>query len=388
MSHPYDTLTAQRLRNKTCVKWHHFDDDVLPLWVADMDFPVAEPIKAAITEVLDRNDLGYPPHDGLPGLKEAALERLSARYGWQLQPEQLQALNGTVSELYLAVLACTSVGEEVIVQAPIYPPFLSAIGDAGRNVLYNQLLETPHGWEIDFDGLEKLVTPATRLLALCNPHNPSGRVFKRDELEKLADFALRHRLWVVSDELHSDLVYPGHAHLPLASCPEIGQRTLTLFGPTKTFTIAGLRISFIASRNSELLERIKTFAHGLVGAPNVLAQAAAIAAYREGGPWLEQTLSYLDGNRRFLADYLKEHLPGVGYRPPEGTYLAWLDFHKLLPADELEDFLLKEAKVGLNLGPVYGPGGEGFARLNFATSRGILTEALDRIRDAYHARLD
>lgn len=388
MVHPYDTLTAQELRNKTCVKWHHHEDDVLPLWVADMDFPVAEPIKAAIMAVLERNDLGYPPHDGLPGLKEAALERLSTRYSWQLQPDQLHAFDSTVSDLYLAVLACSGVGEEVIVQTPIYPPFLSAIGDTGRNVLYNGLLETPHGWEIDFDGLEALVTPATRLLALCNPHNPSGRVFTRDELEKLADFALRHRLWVVSDELHSDLVYPGHTHTPLASLgPEIGQRTLTLFGPTKTFTIAGLRISFIASPNTQLLERVKTLAHGLVGAPNVLAQAAAIAAYREGGPWLEQTLTYLEQNRQFLADYLQEHLPQVGYHPPEGTYLAWLDFRKLTPAEELEDFF-KEAKVGLNLGSAYGPGGEGFARLNFATSRGILKEALDRIRDAYHARLD
>ena len=393
MTQPFDTakadaLEASALEDKACLKWQHHPVGVLPLWVADMDFPTAKPIQEALEAYAKSNNLGYPSWEGLPGLRESVQRRLEMRYGWEVEPPHIYPLNGIVTGLFLGCLALASEGEEVIVQSPIYPPFMMAVEETGRVPLYNPLVQGENGWEMDFDGLEALVTPATRLLMLCNPHNPTGRVFRRAELERLADFALRHRLWVVSDELHSDLVYEGETHIPIASLSEeIAERTVTLFGPTKTFNIAGLKIGFAVSQNEGLLERFKARALGLVGEPNVMAQAATMAAYGHGEAWLEGALTYLDGNRRSIKSFLDEHLPEVGYTLPEGTYLAWLDFRAWGLGDELYPFLLEEAKVGLNDGPAYGPGGEGFARLNFATSRGIVEEALTRIRDARRARV-
>jgi cysteine-S-conjugate beta-lyase len=388
MPHPFDSLSAKDLRKKTCTKWQRHPEEVLPLWVADMDFPVAEAIKQALLDYVPGDDFGYAQACGLPGLKEALQERL-ARFGWRVEAEHLEPLSGIICGLHLATVVCAGPSEEVVVQSPIYPPFLSTIKDNGRVILYNELVETPRGWEIDFEALEGLVTPMTRLLMFCNPHNPTGRVFRRDELERLADLVLKHRLWVVSDELHSDLVYSysGHEHIPFASLDsEIAVRTVTLLGPTKTFNIAGLKIGFMIAQNETLLKALKRQA-GHLFTPNVMAQAATIAAYRQGDGWLEETLGYLRTNRDFIARFLLEELPRVSYFPPEGTYLAWLDFRGLGLEGDLYRFLLEDARVALNDGPLYGPGGEGFARLNFATSRVILEEALIRIRDACKMRL-
>ena len=271
-------------------------------------------------------------------------------------------------------------------QSPIYGPFRMAVEETGRKPVYNPFVHDGAHWRIDFGALEASVTPATRLFMLCNPQNPTGRVFTRDELERLAEFVLKHRLWVVSDELHSDLVYAGHEHIPFASLSDdIAQRTITLFGPTKTFNIAGLKIGFLVSQNEALLKRVQSLAHGLVGAPNVVAQAATIAAYNEGDAWLKETLSYLQANRDFVADFVKRELPGVEHTSPEGTYLAWLDFRSL-GLENPEAYLLEQAKVALNDGSWFGPGGEGFVRLNFATSRHIVQAALERIRDAVRRR--
>ncbi len=382
MPHAYDLLDVAAFKDKHCLKWHHYPRDVLPLWVADMDFPTAEPIKEALVEQASSNNLGYPVWKGLPGLIESAVEHLKS-HNWHIEAADVHLLNGIIPGLYLASLACASEGEEVIIQSPIYPPFMMAVNETRRVPLYNQLRRNNDRWEIDFEHLESLLTPATRLLMLCNPHNPTGHVYSREELEKLAEFVLRHRLWVVSDELHSDLIYPGYKHIPFASLnPELAQRTITLFGPTKSFNIAGLKIGFMIVQNHALLSRLRKLAHGLVWGPNVMAQAASIAAYRQGQEWLADTVQYLDGNRKLIADFLADCLPQVRYLEPKGTYLAWLDFSALELGDNLHNFLLNKAQVGLNPGPSYGPGGEGFARLNFATSRAIVQEALERIHQA------
>lgn len=376
--HPFDQITLAELQRQPGVKWRHFAPDVIALWVADMDFPVAPEIVAALQERAGGH-LGYPTATGEPGLLEAIVNRMEARHGWKLREENIWLINGVIPSLYLAVLACSSPGDEVIIQTPIYPPFISAVQETGRVPRYNPLVVQNGQYQIDFAQLETLVTPATRLLLLCHPHNPTGRVFCRDELGQLADFVVRHNLWVVSDELHSDLLYPGEQHLPLAALhPEISERTITVFGPTKTFNIAGLKIGIVVSQNAALLTRLKRRARGLVTGPNLMAQTATLAAYRLGQPWLELTLRYLDSNRRFLGDYLLNHLPGVGYLPPQATYLAWLDFRALGLGDRLYQALL-ECRVGLNDGPQYGPGFEGFARLNFATPRPVLEEALTRL---------
>lgn len=380
----FDSLTAEKLRSKACAKWQNYPADVLPLWVADMDFPVSDKIKDALRAYADSDNFGYPAMDGHPGVKEATLKRLSERHGWTLEAKDLSLINGIVPGLFLSVMALSSAQDEVIVPSPIYGPFKMAIEMTGRKGVFVPLLEPDY--ELDFDALEKSVTPASRILMLCNPHNPVGRVFRRDELEKLADFALRHRLWVVSDELHSDLIFSGHKHIPFATLGhEIAQRTLTLFGPTKTFNIAGLKIGFAAAQNPELLNRFETVGAGLMGKPNVFAQTALVAAFNEGDAWLNETLSYLEANRDFIGEYLKTHLPQIGYRAAEGTYLAWLDMRKL-ELENPEAFALEQAKVALNNGAWFGPGGEGFLRLNFATSRGILSEALERLKTAIHAR--
>ncbi len=383
LTHLFDSLTAEKLQNKACAKWQNYSSDILPLWVADMDFPVSDKIKDALRSYADSDNFGYPSYQGLPGVKEVTLKRLTERHGWTIDAKALTLINGIVPGLFLSVMALTSAQDEVIVPSPIYGPFKMAIEMTGRKGVFVPLLEP--NYELDFEALENSVTPASRVLMLCNPHNPVGRVFRRDELEKLAEFALRHRLWVVSDELHSDLVFSGHKHIPFGSLGgEISQRTITLFGPTKTFNIAGLKIGFAASENPALLKRFEAVSAGLMGQPNVFAQTALLAAFSEGDAWLSETLTYLERNRDFIGEYVTANLPQIGYRAPEGTYLAWLDMRKLA-LENPETFALEQAKVALNNGAWFGPGGEGFLRLNFATSRGIVTEALERLKTAVNA---
>ena len=388
MPHPFDQLEQETLREKSCMKWQRYENDVLPLWVADMDFPIAEPIRESLLTYARGDNFGYPKPEGLPGLKEVVQARLSERYGWSVEPGDIHLINGIVPGLYLGALALAGPGEEVMIHTPMYPPFMKAIKDTGRTPLYSQLVFTGNEWQIDFDKMEAQLTPATRLMMLCNPHNPSGRVFRREELERLADFALRHRLWVVSDELHSDLTYEGHEHIPFASLSEeVAERTVTLYGPTKTFNIAGLKIGFLIAQNRPLLKRMKEVAGYLVAPPNVMAQTATMAAYERSQDWYKSMMGYLDDNRRFVHGFLDEHLPQVKHMTPEGTYLSFMDFSALDVGKDLYDFLLEDCRVGLNDGPAYGPGGEGFTRLNFATSRAIVEEALERIKRGVEQRV-
>lgn len=389
MDHPFDALSEEALRERTSVKWNHFPQEVLPCWVADMDFPVAREIRERIADFASAGDLGYPPKGGLPGLREAVADRLTERHALAVEPDQIKVLAGVIPGLNLACRALAGPGEGVVVQPPIYPPFMGAIKASGRQAVWNPMVEGTAGWELDLDGLEEAIEPSTRLLMLCNPQNPTGRVFRRDELERLAEIVLRHRLWVVSDELHADLALFGR-HIPFASLdPEVAQRTLTLYGPTKAFNIAGLKIGFAFSANRELLAAVDRAGRGMVVAGNVLAQVAAIAAYRDAGGWLGDTSDYLRANRDELVDFIRLRLPGVRLNPPEGTYLAWLDLRDCdLPVPAAQ-FLLENAKVGLNAGGDFGPEGErsydGFARLNFATSRALLLAALGRMRSALTA---
>lgn len=381
--HPFDRLSPDRLRRSGALKWTRHPDDVLPLWVADMDFPTADAIRDAIRAAADEGLFLYPPHEGLPGLREAVAGRLADRYGWSVPEEAVRPLPGIVPGLELAAAAFAGPGEEVLIPSPFYPPFTLATEAAGRVPVHVPMVrDDERGWHYDLDALEAAVTPATRLLMLCHPHNPTGRVATEAELRTLADFALRHRLWVVSDELHADLTLDGR-HLPFASLgPEIARRTLTLYGPTKAFNIAGLKVGFAIAENEALLERVRRVGTMRTPAPNVVAQAAARAAYTQPGAeaWLQGTLDYLRGNRDLVVRAV-EGLPGVRIDPPQATYLAWLDVR----GGGLEApaaFLLEEAGLALNDGAAYGPGGEGFVRLNFACPRPLLREALGRLERA------
>ncbi|RDI95372.1 putative C-S lyase [Meiothermus sp. QL-1] len=359
------------------LKWHFYPPDVLPLWVADMDFPVAEAILRAVEERL-RLGLGYPPPRGDGELLERIVEDQAGKGLKDLSPENLLLTSSVVPGIYASVLALSSPGDEVIIQVPVYPPFLNALREHQREVRYNPLQPTTQGWAIDFEQLERLVTPRTRLLMLCNPQNPTGRVFRREELLRLAEFALEHRLWVMVDELWADLVFERD-HVPLASLgPEIAQRTVTLTGPGKAYNTAGLGGGVVISHNPRLLAALAQVLKGLGGHPNVLSMAAWRAALEHGRPWLEAVRAQLRANRDFLSAFLQSRLPQVGYTPPEGTYLAWLDFRQAL-GEEAYQKVLERGRVGLSDGRAFGPFYAGWLRLNFATSQKVLAEALERI---------
>jgi cystathionine beta-lyase len=365
-------------------KWHFFPQDVLPMWVADMDFPICPAIPKAIVERL-QEQVGYPPMQGDKQLLDLIIQQQGRHGLTNLASENLLLTTSVVPAIYASVLALSSPGDEVITQVPVYHPFLYALNEHHRVTRHNPLLRTPTGWEIDFDQLESLVTPRTRLLMLCNPQNPTGRVFRRDELERLAEFALRHRLWVMADELWADLIFEGPHHSMASLSPEIAQRTVTLTGPCKTYNLAGLGGGVAISHNKQILAAMAGVSRGIGGHPNVLSMAAWRAALEYGQDWLQEVRVYLQSNRDFITSFVEQHLPQVGYTPPQGTYLAWFDFSAAPFGRQAHQVILEQARVGLSDGRIFGPGLEGWLRLNFATSRNLVQEAMERIARAVQA---
>ncbi|AWN23952.1 aminotransferase class I [Deinococcus irradiatisoli] len=381
--HPYDHVLPDSLRHADNFKWTLFGDEVLPMWVADMDFPVAPAIVEALQERLTRS-LGYYQLRGDPTLKQLLIGKLE-RDGFQgLTPEGVAFLPGVVPGLYAAVQALTQPGDEVLTVTPIYPPFLSAVTDLGRVLKTAPLQENRGGWTMDFAALEAAVSSRTKLLMVCHPHNPTGRVWTREELQALADFALKHDLSVVSDELHADLRYAdAPEYLPFAAVSsDLSGRIVTLTGPCKAYNTAGLGIGAMVSHNPELITRLEQATHGLMGHPGALSITMWQAALTGGGEWLAETVRYLQSNRDFLSGFLARELPDVPYTPPQATYLAWLDLRAHPRAADIQTFLLEEAKLALNDGVTFGAGSQGFVRLNFATSRTLLQEGLERLTRA------
>lgn len=377
--HDFPVPSLETLRSRPGAKWNHYPPDVLPLWVAEMDYPLAAPLKRAIVEQVERDDLGYLLKEGLPGLNAAVAERLTRKHGYLSAEDDVLQLGTTGSGLNLAVRAFTEPGDAVLLLTPLYPPFKNAVESSGRVATEVELVNTEAGYVIDFDALEAAVTERTRLMMLCNPHNPVGRVFTEEELRGLADLAARSDMVIVSDDLHADILFDGR-HVPIASLSEgVAARTVTLYGPTKAFNIPGLKISFAISQNHELLKRMEEAGGSLATPPNILAQAATLGAYREGGDWLNATLAYLKENRDYLLGRVARTMPRVRVHSPQATYLAWLDLRDFELGENLAEALAERAKVGLNDGSDYGAGGAGFVRLNFATSREILSEALSRL---------
>ena len=372
----------QRAYDPKSVKWNFYDRDVIPMWVADMDMPVAPVIAEAVARRVQDSRVAYPVRGRTP-LVEAVLARLAKRHGLAGLEHDHAIFLSCVPGLHATARALTTPGEAIVVQTPLYGPFLDAIATARVTRQDNPLVRgADHQYEIDFDHLEATVTPATRVLMFCNPHNPTGRVWRRTELEKVADFVLRHRLWLVTDELHNELVHDG-PYIPFASIsPEIAQRTITLTGPAKTFNTAGLSIGIMVSHNRQLLDRVRAVTHGLVQEyPNVAAEAAWLAAITtpEADAWHHDTLGMIGANRDRLTRFLADHAPAVGYAPSQGTYLGWLDVRAYPWAEHPADYLKAHAKVGLSDGTSYGPAGAGHVRLNYATYPDILEEALARL---------
>jgi len=363
-------------------KWRTYDADVLPLWTADMDFAVPPPVIEALHARVSHGVFGYCVHPA--ELRELIAERLGRLYGWRVRPDEVVLQTGVLKAFQLVASLVAGPADGVLVQPPVYPPILGAPHHNGSVHQEAPLLLRADGrYDIDFDAFEAAITPATRLFILCNPHNPVGRVFRRDELERLAAICLRHGVLICSDEIHCDLIYPGFVHLPIASLgPDVSARTVTLMAPSKTFNIPGLRCSFAIVQDPALRARVAGDHGGDFAEVNNLGLVAATAAYRDGQPWLDAVLAYLDGNRRFVADFVARELPGVSVAAPEATYLAWLDFRRTAIAGDPYGVLLERARVALSAGPSFGTGGDGFARLNFGCPRATLTEALTRIKHA------
>jgi len=384
-----ERLDVARLRRRRGEKWQLYPPDVLPAWVAEMDFPLAAPIRRVVEEALAAEDLGYPINPRPQDLPTVFAARMEERFGWRVDPQQVEVLTDVVQGIYVVLDRFAAPGEGVVVQTPVYPPFLHAVRETGRRLVENPLVDGPARYEIDLDGLRAAIDPATRVLLLCNPQNPTGRVFARRELEALAELALRHGWVVVSDEIHADLVYAaaGVQHLPFATlAPEVEARTITLTSATKAFNIAGLRCAIAHFGSAELRQRFNSLPRHVRGGVGSLGLAATAAAWRESQPWLDAVLSHLEGNRAFVAEFVQRALPDVGHHPPEAGYLAWLDCRRLGLGPSPQRFFLERAKVALSAGEAFGRPGEGFARLNFATSRALLGEILERMAKALRER--
>ncbi len=382
-----DDIDLQRLRATRGEKWNVYPSDVLPFWVADMDFPVAEPIQQLLRETLENSDLGYPLNPKREGLPSVFADRVRERFDWELDPARVEVITDVVQAMYVGLMTLTREGAGTVVQTPVYPPFLHCVNDLGRRMITNELVCGESGYEIDYDDLRRGIDADTDAILFCNPQNPTGRVFTREELQKVADIAIERDVVIISDEIHADLVYAPHEHIPMASLgPEVAARTISLNSATKAFNIAGLRCSVVAFGSAALQKRFGSIPRNVLGGVGTLGLAATELAWTRGQPWLDEVLAYLDENRRVLADFVREELPGVRYTMPEGTYLAWLDCRGLELGREPYGFFLDGGRIALGRGQDFGPGGDGFVRLNFATSRDILHEGLERMAKAIRSR--
>jgi len=368
------------------LRWHVYPQDVLPLWVADMDFESPACVMQALHERIDHGIFGYDL--ATFGLKEIFINRMQDLYNWQVADPQINFVPGVVTGFNLALRAICEPGDAVIFFTPAYPPFFSGPKCSGFEVVECPMLEGPEGhYSIDFDLFEHLIVQHNVKAYLhCNPQNPTGRALTREELEKLAVILLRHQVRTCADEIHCDLLYDGHKHIPFATLSkEVSDTTLTFMAPSKTYNIAGLYASVGIIQNEALAQRFNEAKGGLVGYPSSLALTAAKAAYEGGDEWLSACIAYMQANRDWLVENIRARLPGVKATRPEATFLMWLDCRET-GLESPYKFFLEKAKVGLNDGLAFGQQYAQFTRLNFGTPRANLEAAVSSIEKALKAR--
>lgn len=358
-------------------------DDVLPLWVADMDFSCPPSVTEALIERAKHPIYGYP---GTPdSFFSSVVNWLKRRLDLNVESEWLTPIPGVVPGLHVAVDAFTKPGDNIVIQPPVYHPFFSTITDRGRHVVENPLVETDGDYKMDLDDLRNKIDDRTRMIILCSPHNPLGRVWTRDELLALADICIENDIMIVSDEIHSDLVYDKEQFTPFYSLPkEVTDHGMAFIAPSKTFNMAGLFASIAIAGNTRIRREFRTAA-AKAGSThvNLFGIEGLTAAYNNGEEWLEEVLSYLRGNAEYIHDFLQERIPQVKMAVPDATYLGWMDFRELgLYGKELNDFIVQKAKLGLNAGAMFGKQGDGFQRINFACTRSIVEEAMERLEKA------
>jgi len=374
MIHDFDRPVDRRGTNS--LKWDLYKGkEIIPLWVADMDFRVSTAIISSLQAHVDHGVFGYTlvPEE----LIDVVVRRLETQYKWKIERDWIVWLPGLVTGINVACRAVGDNGDKVLTTVPIYPPFLTAPGNSSRELRTVPLMESEGGWEFDFDLLERAITPRTRTLLLCSPHNPTGRVFTRDELSTLADICERNDLVICSDEIHCELVLDkDREHIPTATLsPEVGQRTITLMAPSETFNIPGLGCSFAVISDKPLRRQFWRAMKGIVPHINALGYTAALAAYRDSRDWHLAMLDYLRVNRDSVERFI-EAMPGLSMHHVEATYLAWIDTRETGMKNPVKIF--EEAGVGLSDGKPFGA--EGFVRLNFGCPRPVLEEALQRMR--------
>lgn len=354
-------------------------EDLLPFWVADMDFDTPDFVREAVLKRAMHPVYGYTFRD--ERFFDAIIGWMQRRHGWKVEKEWIVFTPGVVSALNLAVLAITNPGDAVIVQPPVYFPFFGAVTDHGRKLVHNSLNVSGEVWSMNFDQLA-LQAAEAKALMLCNPHNPVGRSWHRHELEQVAAICTNHNLIVISDEIHADLVLPGNKHTVFASLdPEIASLTITLHAPSKTFNLAGLSTSFAIIPDAELRSSFEAWMTRLhLGLGNIFGFEALIAAFNQGDAWLVALLEYIDGNIRYATAFLKEHMHGLHVFRTEATYMMWLDFSAYdLPDEALYHKLVEKAGIALSRGADFGPGGDCCMRLNVACPRSMLQQGLERM---------
>ena len=376
-------------KNTFSLKWDSVENiygekDLLPLWVADMDFPSPKEVTEAIIKRVKHPIYGYTKTSD--DYYNAIINWNKRRYGYEIKKEWIFHSPGVVPAINMLIQCLTEAGDKIIIQEPVYHPFKHGIINNERIPVINELTFEDGFYKMNLEELEELIDDKTKLLILCNPHNPVGRVWSKNELTALGDICLKHGIIVIADEIHGDLIYKNYKHIPFASISEeLANICITCSAPTKTFNLAGLQCSSIIVKNPDLRKKLTEYLNKLhLQGPSTLSIAGVQAAYNYGEPWLESLLVYLENNVKFTIDFFKENLPSVKVIPPQGTYLLWLDFRGTgLDREEINKKLLKKAKVALNDGYMFGELGNGFQRMNIACPRAILKEALSRIASAF-----
>ncbi|MGZ7067584.1 MAG: MalY/PatB family protein [Methanobacterium sp.] len=392
----YDFNQICNRKNTDCLKWDMIQtvfgkEDIIPMWVADMDFPVAQPVINALKKRADHPFYGYTKPG--PNVVDAVVDRMWRKFKWKIKPEWVVFTPGVVPALHLAVRSLTHPGDEIILQEPCYHPFFPVVKNSGCQIVNNELKLVNGRYEMDFNDLEQKFNHNSRRLPgpgrikaiiFCNPHNPVGRLWEREEIIRMGETALQNDAVVISDEIHCEILFNGHKHVPFATISkEFQQNCIVCMSPSKTFNLAGLDVSSIIIPNKKIRNAFLATQSGIVPSPNLFGFTALEAAYRYGDEWLKQVLDYLQGNLDFLMDYFKNKIDGITVIQPQGTYLIWLDCRELgLNNQALKRLMEQKARVGMEDGFIFGEAGSGFMRMNIACPRPLLEEALKRIEYA------
>lgn len=377
----FDDISLDLLQRRRSYKWRAFPRDVLPSFVAEMDFPLAPPVADALVQAVTMGDCGYAYPDA--ALSESLVRFLATRFGWTIAPSDVSLVPDVLTGISELLSAALEPGAGVVLNTPIYPPFFHHIAMAGCRVIEAPLRSDNGMYHLDIAALEAAFASGARAYLLCNPHNPTGRVFSRTDLERIVDLAARYDVLVLADEIHAPLVLPGAQHTPFLSLGETATtRAIALVSASKGWNIPGLKCAQIIATSDPMRALVQRLPHDITFRTGNLGIIASTAAYAKGGDWLDQLVALLDRNRRLLAGLLHKHLPGVGYVPPEGGYLAWLDCRALKLSGEPVDLFLQHGRVALGRGPDFGTAGRGYVRLTIGTSRELLRATVERMQTA------